>query len=71
MDFQGVPIEIRWGIVYYWFLTITHMMYRLVYRYAIIFHDLNFWKIIKNLLDPWKTFQNNIVKNILVMISTL
>ena len=52
-------------------LTITHMVYRLVYRYGIIFHDLNFWKIIKNLLDPWKTFQNNIVKNILVMISTL
>ena len=24
------------------------MMYRLVYRYGIIFHDLNFWKIYKN-----------------------
>ena len=46
-------------------------MYRLVYRYGIIFHDINFWKMIKNLLQSWKTFQNTIVKNILVMIITL
>ena len=32
-------------------LTITHMVYRFVYRYGIIFHDINFWKIIKNLLE--------------------
>ena len=50
-------------------LTITHMVYRLVYRYyGIIFQDL---EMIKNLLDPWKTFQNNIVKYILVIISSL
>ena len=48
------------------------MMHRFVYRYTMIFHDRNFWSIIKN--SSFKTLKTLVkvnVKNILEVLCTL
>ena len=46
------------------------MVYRLVYRYVMIFHDRNFYANMKNLFKIIKTHMKVNAKNILVYICT-
>ena len=52
-------------------LTITHMVYRLVYRYDMIFHDRNFLSVMKTMLKSFKKLVKFNAKIILKVIFTL